>query len=512
VSEYRSHIVPVGALLLLGSLAFVRLMALPAFEDEGSQLRMIWRVIEAGEWLQPLGAGKPLEVWPMVPLLRLGIQPLAAIRAVHVLAGMIGAVLVYRLALQLSDRWTACVSGVLFAVCPFVVYLQRLALADILMCTAGIWVLVSITRLMESPTWMRAAALAAGLVLAAFCKFPVGFVFLISLPLACMLMPACERRRLLQKPFLGKLVVAHAPAVLLALVVIVVAVIQLEHGRSPGFGVSDLIGKGMGHYQSIWGESIGPRPNLVEELTAQLSWPVAIIGVIGLAASALRGDWRQRWLIAAGGVPMLAIGLLAQSWYPRYLLFTLPPLIVAAACGWRSRAPRAGRFRPAVEFGVLALCVGIMGHRSALLILDPAAASWSQLDRSQYIEGSGSGYGYPEAAKFILAARDVPPSIYSLDGHSAYQLRNYLPPDWNARVRTIFYGEDGELLRSDAARLDNLLRYPLAWIIIPEQLLPRYLDSSFGQGNAAGLRLRRIVAFDKPDSRAQLAIYSVTRR
>src|SRR5580692_2590335 len=71
VTAYRGHVVPVAALpvaalLLLGSFAFVHLTALPPYEDEGSQLRWIWRIIDAGEWLQPLGDGKPLEAWPMV--------------------------------------------------------------------------------------------------------------------------------------------------------------------------------------------------------------------------------------------------------------------------------------------------------------------------------------------------------------------------------------------------------------------------------------------------------------
>ena len=56
VNRHRNDILPVVALALLGSLAFVRLMALPAFEDEGSQLHGIWRLIDAGEWLQNLRA------------------------------------------------------------------------------------------------------------------------------------------------------------------------------------------------------------------------------------------------------------------------------------------------------------------------------------------------------------------------------------------------------------------------------------------------------------------------
>jgi hypothetical protein len=39
---FHSDIVPVGGLMLIGSFAFVHLMALPAFEDEGSQLRLVW--------------------------------------------------------------------------------------------------------------------------------------------------------------------------------------------------------------------------------------------------------------------------------------------------------------------------------------------------------------------------------------------------------------------------------------------------------------------------------------
>ena len=58
--KFQNDLLPIAALLALGSFAFAHLMALPAFADEGGQLRWIYRVIEAGEWLQPLGDGKPL--------------------------------------------------------------------------------------------------------------------------------------------------------------------------------------------------------------------------------------------------------------------------------------------------------------------------------------------------------------------------------------------------------------------------------------------------------------------
>lgn len=507
----RNDIVPIGALLLIGASAFLRLMALPAFEDEGSQLRLVWRLIEAKEWLQPLSEGKPLEAWLMVPLVRLAAQPLAAIRALHVLVGMLGAVLTYRLGMRVTDRSAAWVGGALFAICPFVVYLQRLGLSDILLCTAGIGVLVSVLRLAESVTWPRAAVLALSLVLAALCKLPVGFVFLLSMPLALALLPSSERRRLLETPRLRRLLLAHVPVACLAVTVAVVAGVRWHSGRTPGFGLQDLIGIGLGQYQNIAAGNGGPRANLLHELTTQLSVPVVAIGLLGLAVSTLFGDWRQRWLIAMGLLPMLAIGLLTEFWYSRYLLFTLPPLIVAAVSGWRSLAAYAGRWRRPCELGALALCAVFMLQQTYRLILEPEAANWSPLDRYQYLEGPGSGYGYPEAARFILAAPAAPAVVYSLDGHSAYQLRNYLPPAWNTRVRPIYYAADGKELRSAAEKYANLAARTPAWLIVSKQLLPRYLITTFGEKDAADVGLRQIAVFDKPGGRTQLALYEVTQ-
>jgi 4-amino-4-deoxy-L-arabinose transferase-like glycosyltransferase len=512
LKRYRNDIVPVAALLLLGSFAFAHLLALPVFTDEGAQVRWIWRVIEAGEWLQPLGDGKPLEAWPMVPLVYwLGVDPLTEARALHVLAGMIGAVLTYRLALHFSDCRTAFVSGALLAICPFVVYLQRLALSDMFMCAAGVWVLASVIGFIEAPTGRQATTLGLGLVLAAFCKFPVGFVFLASMPLAVLLMPAPERQRLLQRPALAKAIAAHTPAIGLALAVLLMAILRLQHGQSPGFGIQDLVGIGLGHYEGIETAMGVPRPTLMGELTAQLTWPVTLIGLIGLIAGAALNDWRQRWLIAVGAIPLLAIGLLASFWFSRYLLFTLPPLIVAAVAGWRALAVRAGHWRRPLEIGTLALCVGFMAHQSALLIVDPAAANWSPVDRFQYFEAPGSGYGYPEAAQFVRESPAAPRMIYSLDNYSAYQLLTYLPAAWRGRIKPIIYGAGGKVASSNAERLQNLFGATPVWLIVPEQLLRGDLESSFGSSNPQPWRLRRIAEFNKPGMQAQLALYEVMR-
>jgi hypothetical protein len=501
-----AQIGPIAGLLLLGSLAFVRLTAMPMFEDEGSQLREVYRAIEASEWLAPLGTGKPLEAWPMVPLVWLGVPSLVALRAVHVLAGMLGVVLTYLLALRTSNRGTACISGVLFAICPLLVYLQRLALADMLLCTASVWVLVCAIAWLQSSGGPRTVALAVSLLVAALSKMPVGFVLLGAAPLALFLMSARDRARL-QPGAYSELLLAHVPAAVLAAAVAVVAAVRVWRGQEPGFGLQTVMGIGLGYYGNMGAVAGVVRPDLLTEFTAQLSWPVVATGMLGVAAGALLGDWRQRWLAAAGLLPMLAIGYGAHFWYSRYLLFTLPPLTAAAVEGWRALLARTPAVRLPAAAGLLLICTVLMGRQSMLLILDPLAARWSRLDRSQYFESWSSGYGYPEAARFIRDSVAAPQVIFALDGHSADQLRSYLPERWGTRVLPIFQAPDGRLLAGQNERLENLRSHQPAWIVISVQLLDGYLQSVFGAQNVAQIELRKVATFDKPGSRAQIGIY-----
>jgi 4-amino-4-deoxy-L-arabinose transferase-like glycosyltransferase len=506
-------VVALAALLALGSCAFLRLMSLPAFEDEGAQLRLIWRMIDKGEWLQPLSGGKPLEVWPMSLLVRLHFQPpLLGIRALHVVSGLLGAVLTYCLALRTSGRRIALASGALFVTCPFVVYLERFALSDILLCTASLWSYVAVISFAESPTRRRAIAMALALCLAAFCKFPVGFTVLAVVPLALLLMPASERSLLLRAPGRARLIAAVTPTAVLAVVVIVVALVQWQRGQSQGFGVHDLMVVGGGHDRAIT-EAMGvERPGVLSELAAQLSWPVLVLALTGLVASAYSGDWRQRWLVATGLLPLLAIGLFAHFWFSRYLLFALPPLMISAVYGWRRLAELTGRFAQPLKGALLAVALGIMAQQSALLIIDPVRARWSPVDRFQYIEGWGSGYGYPQAARFVLSASDAPSLIYSLDGHSADQLLTYLPTEWTLRVRAIRDAPVVGAAHAENTCADDILRVRSAWIIAPAQLVQPYLLSLLGPSCSELIDLRTIAQFDKPGLRMQVGIYEIVQR
>jgi hypothetical protein len=501
---------PLAALGAVVSASLFHLMALPAFEDEGTQMRMVWRILEAGEWLAPLNEGKPLEAWPMLPLAWLGLPLLESLRAVHVLAGFLAAALTFRLACAAGcGRAGALSAGLLLALCPFTVYLERLALSDMLLCAAGAWALLRALELLEAPTHANAAALAAAWLLGALAKMPVGFVFVIHVPLALAVMGAEQRRRSLRAGTRRLLGLAYLPVAALAVIVAAAALWRMHAGRSPGFGLQDLVGLGAGGYSDVAAAFGVERPSLAGELLAQLGWPVVALALAGIAAGALLGGVRERWLTAAGMLPMLAIGLLAHFWFSRYLLFTFPPLIVVAVRGWQlaSRRPWGAWARA----GALAAVAVLLGGRSLALIDQPLAARWSRIDRIQYIEGWSSGYGYPEAARFIAARTDAPGRVYSLDGHSAYQLRTYLPGSWRRRVMPVSYADDGRGLTGEEARLDNVIAHAPVWILVAEPLLDRYLAASFGRAGLDRIEIVPVASFAKPDSGIRLAIYEIRR-
>jgi hypothetical protein len=245
---------------------------------------------------------------------------------------------------------------------------------------------------------------------------------------------------------------------------------------------------------------------LFGELSAQLTPVVVVLGALGALAAAWRGDWRQRWLLLLGALPMLGIGYLAAFWYSRYLLFTLAPLLLGLLPGWPILARHTGRWHRAVASGAWLLAAALMAQQSARLIIDPASARWSPLDRFQYFSGWGSGFGYPEAARFLLAASPAPDLVFSLDGHSAYQLATYLPPDWRTRIRPIAEGAHGEALGSVAARRANLASVPRAWLIVPEPSLQWYLAASLG--NIEPATCQTLAMFDKPGRRTRLGLYA----
>jgi 4-amino-4-deoxy-L-arabinose transferase-like glycosyltransferase len=498
----RTDQLVVAFLTLVSAIACINLRGFPVFVDEAIDLWWVWRITRFGEWLRPLGDGKPLEAWPLIPFAWLGADPLLVARILHALAGIASVLLIYLLAKCIVDRKAACAAALLAAVSPLMVFYQRLTLADTYLCAAGMLTLYAALRFIQGPTLRAAILLSAGMLLAAFSKLPVGFLFAGALPLAVVWMPRAVRAGLFTRNALRNVVLAYLPIIMLLAGIAAVSAYQIAHGQAPGFGLRLVIEKTATPDRVAL--AMGNASRLVDEFLTPITWPVGVLALIGIAFAAARGTWRQRWLISMAALPIAAMTLAASLWGLRYMLFTIPMLAISAVSGWQlllDRVPASVRTRRVAGAIVFGLCLALSGYLSALRIFAPVSAQWSQGEIG-YLDSWASGYGFPELADH-LQRNNTPPVIYTLEVGPALQLRAYLPREWTDRVQQLQI-VDGQPL-DYSQRYDYLLAHSPAWLVttLPIEQNPQFNDSPLRA------RLRPIATFDKPMSGPPVNLYEV---
>jgi len=481
--------------VLIGAVSFIGLRSFPIFVDEAINLWWLYRITDFGEWLRPLGDGKPLEVWPVLPLIWLGCDALTCMRALHVVAGIASTILVYSLASQFTSRAIAFIGALLTATCPWIVFFQRMAIADTYLCAAGLLVLYATTRLIRGPDWHSVILLGVSLPLAAMAKLPVGFIFLAVFPMALACVPSTERTRLLKEK--RKLMLAYVPVLFLLCIVVAVALLQVRRGEAPGFGLRLVLEKAQA--PDRFALLASNLRQLADEFLAPLTPLLVIIMIIGVLVSLGWGRWPQRWLTIWSVTSIGLIVSVASFWGSRYFLFAVPPLIIGAVCGWHLVLNRlSGRIKSFAVLALLLPCLVYMTYQSGLRIFDPLSARWSARDWG-YITDWSSGYGYPELAQYLQSAPDAPPVIYTLEVGTAMQLRAYLPPEWASRVQQLQI-VNGRHHSPEEARA-YLLTRGHAWLVTPSAVEP-------GDQFAAA-HLRRIAGFPKPGSTIEVTLYEV---
>jgi 4-amino-4-deoxy-L-arabinose transferase-like glycosyltransferase len=488
----------VVVLVAVSAIPFINLRAFPIFVDESIDLWWIWRITAFGEWLRPLGDGKPLEAWPVIPFALLGADPLLADRILHALAGMASVLLVYALVRQMAGIRLAFVSALLTAVCPLMVFYQRMTLADTYLCAAGLFAMLAALRYVQHPTIRAALLLACAMLVAAFAKLPVGFIFTLALPIALLWMPRAERAAHLNTAALRRLVIVYAPIALLLAGIAAVSAYQVLHGQAPGFGLRLVIEKTTSSDRAAMAASNLGR--LVDELAAPITWPLAIVALAGIVLAIVRGDWRQRWLATVSALPLCAMMVAASFWGSRYILFAIPLLLVNAVSGWQIIVQRLpARSRVFAGVAVFVVCLGLMSCLSGLRIFAPLSAQWSVKDR-EYITDWSSGYGFPELADYAQR-ENAPPVIYTLEVGPAMQLRAYLPAAWQERIQQLQI-VGGEVL-DYPQRYEYLLAHSPAWLVTARDLDP-------GEEFVA-THLRPIASFTRPMSNLAVRVYEVVR-
>src|SRR3989344_3115586 len=315
-----------GLILLGALLRLVNLNALPIFADEAIYVRWA-QVMRAEPSLRflPLSDGKqPLYMWTLMPVLKLFSDPLVAGRTLSALAAL-GTIMGVGLAAYLifKNYRLAITSAVLWAVLPYAVLFERMALVDGFLALFFIWyfnflyLAVSKVRL----DFALLAGFAGGF--AWLTKSPAIFALALS-PSLLLFLPKFDRKTLFVSCllFLVSFSVAFAMYNILRL--------------GPQF---HMIAIRNADYVYSWSEALrGPLDPLIPHLKDTfwfffyLTTPFGMLFALWGMVEGQRHHLKQRLILGAWWLaPVFVESFMAKGFTARYLFFTLPFMVILIA-------------------------------------------------------------------------------------------------------------------------------------------------------------------------------------
>ncbi len=397
MSKVKTVIVGFLILFLAIFLRLYNLTILPVFADEAIYIR--WSQIMAAEptlRFLPLSDGKqPLFMWVLMFLVRRFSDPLFIGRLVSVFSGMgtMAGIFVISLILFKSLR-AALASSLIWAVSPFSVFFDRMALVDSMLVMFITWtqvfgILTAKTRRLD---------------MAIFTGFVLGFASLTKSPaiFAAALLPSVwiigdfSRKR-------NKLIVYVLYSLFLILTSYFIALAMYNIQRlGPNFHLLTTRTKDyVFPISHLWENPMDPFKfhfhRALQWIGIMGPWAVYLLAVFGLLTTA-RKHYREKILLVIWFlVPLLVQAMYAKAFTARYILFVLPPLYILGGSFFASRK------KSLLKLGalVLALFVSQALIYDKQLLTNPEKAHLPRSERSGYLEEWTAGTGIKEVADFI---------------------------------------------------------------------------------------------------------------
>ncbi len=404
-----------GILALAIFLRTYNLLSVPIFADEAIYVRWA-QVMRAEQTLRflPLSDGKqPLFMWTVMPFLKVFTDPLIAGRMVSVFSGMLTAIGIFLLSLRLfKSRTGALIASLLYAVSPFSVFFDRMALVDSMLTAFGVWSLYF--GVLAAQTLRPDFAMLTGFALGAawLTKSPaVFFVVLLPTTLLVSYWPKGKKSKIFK--FLN-LVGLWAISWFMA-----VAMYNIQR-LGPNFQL--LASRNQDYIftiKEVFTHPFDPfKAHLIEIgqwFWTLLPWPMLILFFLGILVT-VRTGWRVVLLLLSWVVlPLFVQSEFAKVFTARYILFTIPPLFILAgvATQWIfSKFPKAHWLLPLLLMPALVF--------DYLLLTNPEKAPLPQEERSGYLEEWTAGTGIREAAMLIKAEHEARPDVPILVGTEGF--------------------------------------------------------------------------------------------
>ncbi len=397
----RSHKVEIllGAVIIL--VYFVtrvtNILSLPIFTDEAIYVRWAQIAKQDAAWrFISLTDGKqPMLTWVTMVIMHFVKDPLMAGRLSSVVAGFGSLIGMFFLGFELfrKNKWIGILSGAVYAVFPFALVYDRMALQESLVCMFLIWglyVSIIMTKQLKSYMPFVAGLIFGGGVLTKTTNFWNIYFF----PFTLLLFNWEKNNRIKR---LIRWVLFAAIASILAYGYY--SVLRL----SPYFGI--IAEKNHTFYYPIREWLQHPLRFFIGNMHGMLNWLREYVGLIGLAVTAvslfvLNKYWREKLLLLLWfSVPFVIFALIAKVLYPRYILYMtifLIPLIALSLFGVLKQFNKK-----IIGISLIILFFATYLYVDRFIIFDFAHAPIATSDLNQYINSWPAGGGVTEMVAFF---------------------------------------------------------------------------------------------------------------
>ncbi|MCC7352679.1 MAG: glycosyltransferase family 39 protein, partial [Anaerolineae bacterium] len=413
----------VGMAVLAGLFLLTRLPRLTLhglYYDEATYL--YWgQVIGADRSQRFIGAAwggkQPLHSWLVALTEGLIADPVFAGRFVSVITGALTAIAIWLLAQRLFSYRVAILAVLLYIICPFTLLFDRQALIDSLLAASVIWIIYLSIVLLDRQDTGAVAGMAAAFGAALLTK-SVGQWFPILIPAALLVVTRAD----LPRERLGRWLLAVVLALTGGF-----AIYYIAFGSSEAARLIPQFEQQWGKYAMSLAEILAfPWQQWQANATAVAGYLVQLLTVpllLAAIAALLALPWlgRRAWPLAIWAVlPIVGQIAIASRFYDRYILFSIPPLLILIArflewayqqlATWPSLAGETTLRRPAKEL----LSTAIL----AVLLLPATILSLNLLTNVEKVNQMTGGFYGLWGLRDYLTERAKASPIYLIANYS----------------------------------------------------------------------------------------------
>ena len=358
----------------------------------------------------PLSDGKtPLFMWAMTPLFKIFSDPLFAGRLLSVASGFVTLLGVFALSRKLFNLKVALWSALIYAIVPYTVFFDRMALVDSMLSAFTIWSLFLAVWLVRQPRLDLAMILGYFLGGALLVKTPAMFNILV-LPLSILATSFKVARKSLGKIFIFWIIAIVIAGVCYNLLRLGPGFTQLSARNADYiFSPVDLVSRPLDPF-------IPHLRDIADWFPKLLTWPVLLFWVSGLIW-VIRSRVRPGWIILIWAlVPLLVQTALLKTFTARYLLFSIPPLLILAGFGVEKTLEKIN-LKNLIKTIIMVLIISSWPiYFDYLLLTNPASAPLPKAERKGYFEEWTAGYGLKDIADFLVEKKKAGPVVVGTEG------------------------------------------------------------------------------------------------